>query len=975
MKKYNKSAITLAIAMGLGFTTNAFSQSDDMTAKTKLVEKIQVTGSQIKGVDLEGMQPVVVLDAEAIKRSGASSIAELMQQVNQTRGGTGTFTTSESGATSTSTPAGQAAASLRGLGPSSTLTLINGRRVAASSFAAGTQNFVDINSIPLAAIDKIEILPSGASAIYGADAVAGVINYILKKDYQGAEANLSYGNSTASSDEGRINLNLVWGGNVAGGNLTVFADYFDRNSFKAQDRGFTSQPLLVNSYSYLPKDTPNIYFFSARSGNEIGSPDCKTELVTTEFGEEICAYYGNEDDELLSELESSSAGFMYSREFGDVLWSTDVFYSNTKSVAISSPSPINQVDDSEGPWVDESALNVFDDATRNDLLDQMFIDPFDTIAGRELFGFRFDARFGSPRTVEVETDAFRLVSALSGEWNEWYWETAVTLSQSKSSQVATAGIYNRYKYHALLAGELCADGNIADYDGSNLSCSGTNLLGMYNPFLQNDVNNEQLLSQALEKPSREGESTVYGWDARFTGDLVEFNGNMISAAFGAELRHEEINDVPSPNARARFENDYLVDVFGFGSSLSEAKRQQFGLFAEAFIPLTDELEMQLAGRFDDYDDFGSTFNPKIAFSYRPFDELVIRGSWSTSFRAPSLTQAGVKLRTTTATYDCGANQAVANLYCEGFGDERSPNVLELGNPNLRAEESESLSIGFAFSPTTDTTLSVDYWRFDHQDLVDTDMTRLLNDAISDASLRHCGLVPTGEIGVSYDPDLCLVTDQSGLTIEEDGANLVEIRDAWIDFDQPRFEELPLFRDHVIQLQNTGEQIVEGVDISFEHLFEFGKNNLSFNADATHYLSFERNKPGSDEIEELIGTWRYPENIVSARFAWSQEDLYASVTAEYVDSYEDDISGSRGRVLDELADLGVLDSNGERDVDSWTTVRLNMGYDFKDVNINFTVNNLFDEKPPVAYGSSRGFDSINHNALGTNYRLSLTYFFK
>ena len=193
-----------------------------------------------------------------------------MQQLSQTRGGEGSFSTSESGATSTSTPAGQAAASLRGLGPSSTLTLINGRRVAASSFASGTQNFVDINSIPLAAIERIEVLATGASAIYGADAVAGVINYILKTDYQGAELTASTGNSVASSDEGKHNLNLIIGTELAGGHLTVFADYYKRSAFSAQDRSATKSPLLVNGYSYLSK-TPNIFYNSSDVADAIAS--------------------------------------------------------------------------------------------------------------------------------------------------------------------------------------------------------------------------------------------------------------------------------------------------------------------------------------------------------------------------------------------------------------------------------------------------------------------------------------------------------------------------------------------------------------------------------------------------------------------------------------------------------------------------------------------------------------------------------
>ncbi|MAD76818.1 MAG: TonB-dependent receptor, partial [Rheinheimera sp.] len=214
----------LALAIAGSLVVSPFSYAQETANEEQKVERIEVTGSRIKGVDLEGTQPLVVISAEQIKNSGASSIYDLLKDLGQVRGGSGTFSTSESGATSTSTPAGQAAASLRGLGPSSTLTLVNGRRVAASSFAAGTQNFVDVNSIPLAAIERIEVLATGASAIYGADAVAGVINYILKTDYEGAELNVSYGNSTASSDDAKVNANIVLGTELAGGNLTIFAD-------------------------------------------------------------------------------------------------------------------------------------------------------------------------------------------------------------------------------------------------------------------------------------------------------------------------------------------------------------------------------------------------------------------------------------------------------------------------------------------------------------------------------------------------------------------------------------------------------------------------------------------------------------------------------------------------------------------------------------------------------------------------------
>lgn len=989
MKRYAPLSLAIATALAMAVPAAA-QQTTEPTDEAKSLERIAVTGSRIKGVDLEGAQPLVVLSAEDIKNSGAGSLYELLKDLGQLRGGNGTFSTSESGATSTATPAGQAAASLRGLGPASTLTLINGRRVAASSFAAGTQNFVDINSIPLAAIERIEILATGASAIYGADAVAGVINYILKKDYDKAEVNLSYANSTASSDEGTANLNLIWGQQVAGGNLTLFADLFDRKAFRATDRDFTRTPILQSNYSYLPKGTPNIYYFSTRSGDEIATPGCPTPLVTTEFGEQICAYYPNEDDVLRSPIKSASAGLMFNKDLNANLnWQTDLFYTRTKSTAVSSPAPINQLNDAEGAWVPENALDIFPGTTRdNDFIyfgnERIYIDPFFSPTGRRLWGFQFDARFTEPRTVEVTTEALRLVSALSGTYRDWDWESAVLVSRSKSTQEAVAGIYNRYKYHAAIAGELCSDGSIASRSGNTLSCAtGTNLVGFYNPFLQNDATNDARLALAQEVPTRDGLSTLYGWDARISGDLFEFRDNFVRAAFGAELRREKITDEPSENAQARFDNGYLVDVFGFGSSLSAASRNQAAVFGEFYVPLTSQLEMLAAGRYDHYNDFGGTFNPKIGFTYRPTDELVLRASWASSFRAPSLTQAGVKLRTTTARYDCSANDVVNQFYCGGQGGSGSLNVLELGNPELEAETSESVSLGFGWSPSRNTTVTVDYWQFDHKKLVDTDMTAALARSISDVSQRHCGLVPEGATGIALNPNLavgrdrfniCQVVDSEGRNLTNPNANMQQILTNWVNSTPARVTSLPLFRDHVILLENVGRQQVKGIDTRISHTFDLTQGRLGLDLDWTHYLSFERNKAGSDEIESLVGTYRYPRNIANLRLSWRAEDFFTGLGLSYTASYADDISRLRSRNIREMEDLGVLDDNGERKVAAWTTVRGYVGYDFKNATVSFNIDNLFDRDPPRVYGSSRGFDSINHNALGRNYRLSFSYFF-
>ena len=974
---YNK--LTLAIVAALTANTPFQAQSSESSnSEVETIERVQVTGSRIKGVDLEGTQPVTILSAEDIERSGASSVYELLQDLPQLKGGSGTFSTSESGSTSTSTPAGQAAASLRGMGPSATLTLINGRRVAPSSFAAGTQNFVDVNAIPLAAIERVEILATGASAIYGADAVAGVINYILKKDFEGLEIEASYGNSIEKSDEAKTQINLIWGTEIAGGNLTVFADAFDRNQFNATDRSYLADPLLVNGYSYLPtlENMPNIYYYSSRDGNEQAAPGCLSNLVTTEYGEEICAYYGNQHDVLRAPFESLSGGFMFDKALGDMVWNTEFFYSKTKSSAYSTPAAINQIDDAEGPWVKEDALFIFDDANgNNSLLDSLYIDPFDTLLGQEQWGFQFDARFTDPRTIEVESENMRFVTSLEGQFGDWDWVTGILFSESRSEQQAIKGIYNRYQFHAALAGELCSDGTIASLSDGNVSCASGQLLDFYNPFLVGNAQNDATLALTQANPTRDGKSRVYGWDFTLSGELFTVGDIDVLASMGVEARKEELSDIPSNDAVADASNEYLVDVFGFGSSIAKADRTQLGAFIELYVPLSDNIDMQVAGRYDHFDDFGSTFNPKFSVSYRPVDSIMLRAAWATSFRAPSLTQAGVKLRTTTSTFDCGANQAVSDLYCEGDGTEVTVNSLELGNNQLNAEESQSVSLGFAWSPTRNTTVTLDYWQFDYDDVIDTNMTAVLARAMSDHTLRHCGIVPSGAMGIAYGEDVCSINDNSGLRIDQSGANLNEILTNYIAEFDPRSQSLQFYRDHVIQLENTGTQDIRGIDIKFDHRFNFETGDLTLKLDATHYLAYERNKPGSDAQEELVGTFRYPETVGRLSVTYDTERFYISLGANYTGKYQDDIEGLRGREIDELLDLGVLDSSEQRDVDSWTVFDLSAGYEVSDnVMLRASIDNIFDKKPPRVYGSARGFDSINHDALGANYTLGFTYRF-
>ena len=640
--KFNKSAYALALCFG-ATSPVLVAQQENLEAVSEAqnnddsFEKISITGTHLKGVNLENAQPLISLDEEAIKRSGAATISELLKNVGVTRGGSGSFNTSTSGATSNSTPAGQAAASLRGLGASSTLTLVNGRRIAASSFAAGNTNFVDVNSIPLSAIKRVEILATGASAVYGADAVAGVINYILKDDFDGVEIDVSYGDSDASSNDSKLQLNLVYGHNFDNGNVTLFADYYKRDAFSYNDRDITRTTFSPATNSIYPR----IFWRDTQAELSVVDPSCPANLQTNDadyrgFGDGFCAFDPNPLTQVYPELESVSGGMTMQLDLSDNLeMFGEVLYSHTSSDATSNSARFATNSDSSRVSVPTSHPQ-FPAAW----LDEIF--PSDAS------DIRIQGRFAAPRQISVDTDAFRVLLGFRGtldSWGDgdWEWESALNYSRSESSQEAVAGIYNRFKFNAALYGELCADGST--------NCTPDNGGLFFNPF-GGQTGNEQVLDIISENPTRDGESEVLAWDFKLNGVIGQFRGNEIASVFGVEVRHEEIADIPSELAVAQLENDYIVDVMGFGSSRVNADRDQWAVFAELNIPVSDKLDVQTALRYDRYDDFGGDFNPKISARYAATEDLIFRASWATSFRAPSLSQAGAELRTTSFTARC-----------------------------------------------------------------------------------------------------------------------------------------------------------------------------------------------------------------------------------------------------------------------------------------------------------------------------------
>lgn len=889
------------------------------------MDMVVVTGSRIRGLAEDGAVQAFSIDRSLIEETSAGSLIEVLRELPITGGGRGTFSTSTAGALSGDTPPGAASVSLRGLGASSTLTLINGRRASIASFAQGQENFIDVNALPLAAIERVDVLPNGASAIYGADAVAGVVNYVLRDDFDGFEVQGSYGNSTADTDEGKVNINGVFGRSDDRQSFLVVADYYKRNALYDRDRDITANSVRPSQQGFFPSFNDLFLQFLDQT-EEPGDGGCAAgDFDSGSFGE-FCEVNTNAFVATNDELESIGLMGAYKLDITDDLtWFNDVLWSTNESRGTSSPanfsrSPVNP----ENPFFPQALI---DDIVAEAQFEQN--DPgiiFDDFFGFPIFSW---GKIPEPRAVEVESETLRLTSGLTYDFgNSWTGEVAVVYGQNDSQQRGLSGLYLTQPFEDANLGNLCSDGSTVDALGGD-RCEDTGLTTLwYNPFGGQAQQDQAVLDAITTQAERNGESSLLQFDLSASGDLFELNGRTIKAAFGAEYREEEVLDIPSGAAVATVNNP--DPILGFSSTSADAKREQWAAFAELYIPLADNLDVQLAGRFDSVDDFGDDFNPKVAVRYQPVEQLVLRGNWSTSFRAPSLAQSGAGVRLTSFRVDCAVTPgACADTNNDGStADEDGAALLseELGNAGLQAEEAESFSFGAVFEPSKDFTLSVDYWNIRHEDLVGIDEDDFIRRALGgDFTIVDVanGSLPTGTPGLEVDRGF--VTDAH------------------------------------IPLTNLGFQETSGIDVSGTAYFDLNElGRLTLTADAAYLLQFDRQASPASPIIEEAGEFTYPELTLSSRARWRKDDWRASVSARYVSSYRDDPGP---RVLAAAIANNLVPSDYE-DVDSWLTFDASVSYDYAENSfIQLSIDNIFDNDPPLALATGANVDHFNHDSLG------------
>jgi len=671
-------------------------------------QRVEVTGSNIKRTDVETASPITVITREDLQRSGANTLSDVITKLSVAQGGL-------SGVEFNGFTPGAATISLRGLGGGATLVLINGRRIAPYGITGFQEVLTSVNSIPVAAIDRIDILKDGASAIYGSEAIAGVVNIILRSDYTGLEASLNH--TFNSGNVVRADRVGVSGGigDIARDRYNVFGTYEhveQKHSVVSQNKFFPSRNLV--SLTGLPnQDFRSSYSYPGNITNggirTIPGATCDPKNVRTVGGLDRCVL--------------------------------DVFDYNTMTPKISRDSVLGR-----GVLQVSPSLSAFAELgySRGDY--QYQFDPqfyYNDGATQTLVtdgapyglagpvNLRYRTGDIGPRRIQVLNDETRMLVGLKGSFGSWDFDTALGVMGNKVTENDRGNILISEMEAALTAGTY-----IPGLPGNSAT-----VMGQISPTL-----------------TRRGKSSTTFADFRVSTEMGSLPGGPVGVAAGVDLRKEKINDVYD----ARYVSG---DVFGFGSlEPIDSKRHVESAFVEFNLPIVKTLEAQVAARHDRYSVGGTSTTPKLGVKWTALPTLVVRGTAARGFRAANARE------TNTATSIGFYNGVQDPVRCPVIDSTNPDCSLSIqanisGNPKLEPEKAKSYTAGFVFELAKDTSVSVDWWRIQRRnEITNLDINFLLANqatyasfirrdstgSITDVDLPYVNLAGTTVQGVDVD---------------------------------------------------------------------------------------------------------------------------------------------------------------------------------------------------------------------------------
>ena len=677
-----RSLFALQFTLVASFGHAQTSSRDDGLPELEL-EPITVTGSRIQRIDTETPQPVLRWTARDMEATGYSTVGDALRAQPLTTGRS--LLAIDSGQTFAP---GLSAVNLRGLGNNNTLMLVNGRRAAPFATAGfdGFQTIFDFNSLPTAALDSVEILKDGGSAIYGADAVAGVVNVRFKSDFEGLRTSIHMGN-TVDTDSFERGASVVFGTKSGRFSFLAALDWREREAIFGRDLDYTDSAdgREFGGYDQTSSRTPIARVYGLVDRERF--PDGRATFATPQTSPTLDAavphraigYNFQRESGLFPEERMSGLFTRATYELTDeVAAFAEVSFrrSEVDSASASTPLAIS-AEQGDSPW----GGIVFPSSN-----------PFNPF-GQDIYDLRWRMQELGNRELRSESDTSRVVVGLEGELpgSDWTWDAGLLYAENVTDVVQ---------------GNYAVDRRVQDaFNG--ILIDGETLYA--NPFGPNDPRVVDYMR--VDNPMHD-EFLIRSADLSVAGPLVELPGGMARMVVGGESRSEEMDNQRSPL------NESLGLVGGGDGTSTQGSREVHSAFMEVNLPLHDMLEVQLAGRFESYSDFGESTKPKVAAMFRPVPEVVVRGSFGQSYLAPNLA----------FLYSSQNTSFTSNTLADPLRpDDPRQQIKQLsgGNPDLQPEETDVTYVGLVLQPFArrpdslfhELSVSADYVHFDQTNLL------------------------------------------------------------------------------------------------------------------------------------------------------------------------------------------------------------------------------------------------------------------
>ncbi len=1013
---------TALFATGTGTALAQDTAAQDAAAQDAAIGEnvIVVTGSQIKGAKIDDILPVTVLDEEAIETTGADSGDELFRAIPQA--GTVEFNDQSSQSNSPNAARGDIASiNLRGLGTGNTLLLINGRRMVLNP-GFQTELFVpvvssDTNEIAPGAVRRLEVLRDGASALYGADAVAGVVNTILKDNLDGGFLRANYAASMGTSlfnssirggygfdfNEGRSNLTLYGYYYHENGAPTSMRDYSSSSDLRRFVEGtdFEGDSNFHNRTSDTPWATFDIQGSGATSSNIWAVRDDDFHIQPCSFlsdgdtrsvnlGGGLCAdngssvdadlrYDSNTDRSLYSEKDRYNVSALFNHELSDAVefYAEGSFYRSKSTRVREQSGPLTAVPLgvlSSAYYNPLGATTLLDGSPNPNRLDGLGSGVSDS--GRDLLLENYRVIDAGPRNITVTKNTYRVVAGLKGDLWGWDFDTGFLYSQANTTDLARNRISSSLLQDAINRNDATA------YNPFNGGCLDNVNIGDCTP------SNDQVLEDIAIDVFRKGETTLALADFKVSRpDIFALPGGDVGLAGGVEFRRETFLDdrdsrldgtITFTNAVTGATNG--SDVVGSSPTPdTSGNREVYSAFVETFVPLISEdmeiplvhsLNLQLAGRFESFSDTSSTFVPRAAASWTPFSGLILRGAWSRGFRAPNLIQVN-DTGTTRSNSERPAVECVAELI-KGIetdaGDCGTRSIVDYRTGNdLEPEKSQSINFGVVVAPgfIPGLTLTADYWRVKQTGIVGIfgAQNALYLDLVERLQGRSNPNV------VRADPDADQLDLYAGTGILPAG-DVIEILNPY---------------------RNLDSRISKGFDFGlFYTVPDFGIGKFKLTLNAARLKSIYQT-PGADGLPLLTDL----PDLLAAIPQVSAGSIATLRPEGFGEQLELDgrpkwrLSGSVnwrsgpvavnlfGRYVGKIFDVGAVqnDTGAFYRVDDWFTMNASISYTINNntgldgTRLKFGFNNIFNAEPPLS-DELFGFDGALHSARGRQFRFEI-----